>query len=75
MMAEIYLAKCRVQRVESAVVDWKNNHPDATKKEFSEFVNLKTKEYQFYFYKAYDYGKIEPPEDINMRMKFYRIEP
>jgi hypothetical protein len=28
-----------------------------------------------YFYRAYDYGKIEPPEDINKRMKFYGIEP
>ena len=74
MSAEIYLAKCRIQRVESVVADWKNNHPDATKKEFSEFVNLMTKEYQFYFYKAYDYGKIDVPKDINMRMKFYRIE-
>ena len=75
MAAEIYLAKWRIQRVESIVADWKNNHPDATKKEFSEFVNLKTKEYQFYFYKAYDYGKIDVPKDINKRMKFYGIEP
>ena len=73
--AEIYLAKCRIQRIENVVADWKNKNPDATKKQFSEFVNLTTKKYQFYFYRAYDYGKIEPPEDINKRMKFYRIEP
>jgi hypothetical protein len=75
MAAEIYLAKCRIQRIENVVTDWKNKNPDGTKKQFSEFVNLTTKKYQFYFYRAYDYGKIEPPEDINKRMKFYGIEP
>lgn len=74
MATEIYLAKCRIQRIENVVADWKNKNPDATKKQFSEFVNLTTKKYQFYFYRAYDYGKIEPPEDINKRMKFYGIE-
>lgn len=74
MKREIVMAKWEMKYIENFVADWKNKNPNATKKQFSEFVNLTTKEYQFYFYRAYDYGKIEPPEDINKRMKFYRIE-
>lgn len=74
MKKEIENAKYKIELVEKTVKRWKDRHPDGTKKQFSEFVNLTTKKYQFYFYRAYDYGKIEPPEDINMRMKFYRIE-
>lgn len=74
MKKEIEDAKYKIEIIEKFVASWKNKNPDATKKQFSEFVNLTTEKYQFYFYRAYDYGKIEPPEDINMRMKFYGIE-